>query len=283
MKYRSLLFIPGNAPGMLQNMDILGADAYLIDLEDAVSIENKDAARLLVKEFLEHHKPDLPIFVRINPPDTAYFNDDIEALKYTDITGFMLPKAGVESVKSLDGKLQDTNLSILALIETARSLEMAFETLGASKRVEGVLLGAEDLTLDLGAKRTKASTEIEYARKKIVAAARAQNVEAIDTPWTDTEDLEGLERDALYAESLGFTGKALISPRHTTIVNRVFSPSQEDIQYALRVFEALKVAKEEGKGAFSLDGKMVDKPIILRATNVLKQTGDFKEEYDALL
>lgn len=268
---------------MLQSMDILGADAYIVDLEDAVSIENKDAARFLVREFLAYFQSQKPIYVRINPPDTSFFNEDIEMLKHSDIAGFMLPKATQNTVTALDGKIRDTNLKIFALIETARSLETAFDTLSASKRMEGVLLGAEDLTLDLGAKRTKESREIEYARTKIVSAARAAQIQAIDTPWTDTEDIEGLRLDAMHAKSLGFTGKALISPRHSVVVNRVFSPSEEDIRYAKRVFEALKLAKEQGKGAFSLDGKMVDKPIILRATGVLKQSGEFKEEYDVLI
>lgn len=135
----------------------------------------------------------------------------------------------------------------------------------------------------MGAKRTKSSDEIKYARAKIVSAAKAAGVQAVDTPWTDTDDIPGLRQDTELAKAMGMTGKALISPRHVDDVNELFSPSKEDINYAKRVFKALEEAKKEGKGAFSLDGKMVDKPIILRATDVLKQAGEFTEELNGLI
>lgn len=285
MNYKTMLFIPGNNPGMLMSMDVLGADAYIVDLEDAVSLDNKDAARDMVKSYLNTFQKDrqYDVYVRINPPDTPFFNDDVEALKDAKINGLMLAKADPDNIVLLDKKLEGTDLRIFALIETARSLELAYEILSKVKRTEGVLLGAEDLTLDLGAKRTKASDEIKYARAKIVSAAKAAGIQAVDTPWTDTDDIPGLRQDTELAKAMGMTGKALISPRHVDDVNELFSPSKEDINYAKRVFKALEEAKKEGKGAFSLDGKMVDKPIILRATDVLKQAGEFTEELNGLI
>ena len=283
MKYRTLLFIPGNNPGMLTSLEVLGADGYIIDLEDAVSLDNKDAARDLVKSFLKSREIKENIFIRINAPDTEFFEDDVKAMLDLDIKGFVLPKAIVSFAEKLDALLEGTDKEYYAIIETAVSLETCFEIAKEAKYLRGLFLGGEDMTLDLGVKRTKESKEIEYARQKIIAAAKANGIEAVDTPWTDTDDTDGLRKDALYAKALGMTGKALISPRHVDIVNEVFAPSKEDIEYAFRVFEALKTAKKEGKGAFSLDGKMVDKPVILRARDNLVASGNFKEEYSELI
>jgi len=285
MNYRTLLFIPGNNPGMLQSSDILGADGIIIDLEDAVALTEKDAARILVREYLLTFKPEGNYFIRINPLDSPYFYDDLEAIKDLDITGLVLPKASVESMAALEDYLDknDLDFEVIALIENAMGLETALDIVRASKRIVGLFLGAEDLTLDLGAKRTKESKEIEYARSKIIAAAKAAGIQALDTPFTDTDDLEGLKIDTRNAKDLGMTGKTVISPRHVDIINQVFTPTQEEIDYALRVVEGVKGAKEKGLGAFSLEGKMIDAPIIKRALNVLKTSGDYKEEYDELL
>ena len=285
MSYKTLLFMPGNNPGMLQSSDILGADGIIIDLEDAVAITEKDSARILVREYLNTFETKSDVFVRINPLDTPFFYEDLESIKDLDIKGVVLPKASVDSMEALDKFLTDNNLNfdVIGLVETSLGLEMSLQILSKSKYVKGVLLGAEDLTLDLGAKRTKKSDEIAYARSRIIAVAKALQIEAIDTPWTDTDDYEGLKVDTLNAKDLGMTGKALISPRHVDIVNSIFAPSEKEVQYALRVVEGVKAANEKGLGAFSLDGKMVDAPIIKRALNLLKMSGDYKEEYDGLL
>ncbi len=285
MSYKTLLFMPGNNPGMLQSSDILGADGIIIDLEDAVAITEKDSARILVREYLNTFETKSDVFVRINPLDTPFFYEDLESIKDLDIKGVVLPKASVDSMEALDKFLTDNNLNfdVIGLVETSLGLEMSLQILSKSKYVKGVLLGAEDLTLDLGAKRTKKSDEIAYARSRIIAVAKALQIEAIDTPWTDTDDYEGLKADTLNAKDLGMTGKALISPRHVDIVNGIFAPSEKEVQYALRVVEGVKAANEKGLGAFSLDGKMVDAPIIKRALNLLKMSGDYKEEYDGLL
>lgn len=285
MNYKTLLFIPGNNPGMLQNSDILGADGVIIDLEDAVAISEKDTARALVVEYLKTFKRTSPAFIRINPLGSPFFIDDLDAIIGLDIEGIVLPVSSVESMRALDEYLNkaESNFKIISLVETALGLETVFDIVKESDRIVGVFLGAEDMTLDLGAKRTKESKEIEYARSKIIAVSKAYGIQAIDTPFTDTDDELGLIVDTKYAKDMGMTGKSLINPRQVQVVNKIFAPTKEDIRYALRVVEGLRSAKEKGLGVFSLEGKMVDAPIILRAFNLLKMSGDFEEEYNDLL
>ena len=157
----------------------------------------------------------------------------------------------------------------MLLIETALGVENAYAVASASDRVKAIFLGAEDLTADLQCKRTKEGREIEYARTRLVVAARAAGVDVYDTPFTDVNDDEGIVKDAQLARDLGFTGKASISPRHVQTINTVFSPSQKDVDYAYAVMDAIETAKAQGKGAIALNGKMIDAPIVARAQRTL--------------
>lgn len=161
-------------------------------------------------------------------------------------------------------------VKLIPLIETALGVENAFNIASACPRVAALFLGGEDLTADLRCKRTKQGNEINYARTRLVCAARAAGVDVYDTPFTDVNDDEGIVRDAEYAKSLGFSGKSAIAPRHVRVINEVFSPSAKDIEYARLVFEAIRIGKEQGKGAVSLRGKMIDKPIVERARQTLE-------------
>jgi len=157
----------------------------------------------------------------------------------------------------------------MPLIETAAGVECAYEIAKCTPRVKALFLGAEDLTADLRCKRTREGREIEYARTRLVVAARAAGVDVYDTPFTDVNDDVGIAEDAELAKSLGFTGKASISPRHVDVINNVFSPSLDEIEYAYEVIDAIKRAKAEGKGAISLRGKMIDAPIVARAERTI--------------
>lgn len=277
---RSLLFLPGNTPNMLINGSCLGADAVIFDLEDAVSPAEKDAARILVRNTMTYMDfRGCERVVRINGIDTPYWKEDLDEILPCRPDLILLPKTGsAADIREADAYITETEkrlglaagaVGLVALIETALGVENAFAIASASPRVAALFLGAEDLTADLRCKRTKEGREIEYARTRLVTAARAAGVDVYDTPFTDVNDDEGIETDAALAKALGFTGKASISPRHVESINRVFSPSQAEIDYAYEVMETIRLAKEQGKGAVALRGKMIDAPIVERARQTI--------------
>lgn len=277
---RSMLFLPGNNPNMLINGNCLGADAVIFDLEDAVSPAEKDAARILVRNTLRYMDFNgCECIVRINSIDTPYWQDDIRTLLSYKPSLFLLPKTGcAEDVRIADEfitqaeremGLEENSVGLMALIETAMGVENSFAIASSCKRMEALFLGAEDLTADLQCKRTKESQEILYARTRLVVAARAAGVQVYDTPFTDVNDDEGIRLDAEAAKAFGFTGKSSISPRHVEVINEVFSPTMAEIEYAYEVMEAIALAKQQGKGAIALHGKMIDAPIVSRAEQTI--------------
>ncbi len=277
---RSMLFLPGNTPNMLINGNCLGADAVIFDLEDAVAPEQKDAARILVRNTMRYMDfRGCETIVRINSIDTPYWKADLEQLLPQRPDLIMLPKTGTAQdvltadacITALEERLglPANSVGLMPLLETALGVENAFSIAAASKRVRAIFLGAEDLTADLRCRRTKEGREIEYARTRLVVAARAAGVEVYDTPFTDVNDDEGIRQDAALAKALGFTGKASISPRHVEVINEVFSPTQREIDYAYEVMDAIALAKEQGRGAIALHGKMIDAPIVARAQQTI--------------
>ena len=277
---RSMLFLPGNTPNMLINGNCLGSDAVIFDLEDAVSPAEKDAARILVRNTMRYMDfRGCETIIRINSTDTPYWKADLEAMMPQKPQLILLPKTGsAGDILEVDGwmsELEDrlgmerNTVGLMALIETALGVENAFAIATASKRVKALFLGAEDLTADLQCKRTKEGREIEYARTRLVAAARAAGVEVYDTPFTDVNDDEGIWTDTRLAKALGFTGKASISPRHVEVINQVFSPTEKEIDYAYEVMEAIALAKKQGRGVIALRGKMIDAPIVARAKQTI--------------
>ena len=277
---RSMLFLPGNNPNLLINGNCLGADAVIFDLEDAVSPTEKDAARILVRNTLRYMDfRSCEIIVRINSIDTPYWQEDLNTILPYRPNLILLPKTGCaadvlaadEYMTQLEEKLglEKDSVGLMPLIETALGVENSFLIASASKRVKALFLGAEDLTADLQCKRTKEGREIEYARTRLVVAARAAGVDVYDTPFTDVNDDEGIRVDAALAKALGFNGKASISPRHVQVINEVFSPTEKEVDYAYEVMEAIALAKAQGKGAIALHGKMIDAPIVARAQRTI--------------
>ena len=277
---RSMLFLPGNNPNMLINGNCLGADAVIFDLEDAVAPDQKDAARILVRNTMRYMDfSGCEIIVRINSIDTPYWQADLDEILPQKPNLILLPKTGTardalaadEYMTQVEERLswEPGTVGLMPLIETALGVENAFSIASCSKRIKALFLGAEDLTADLQCKRTKEGKEIEYARTRLVVAARAAGVEVYDTPFTDVNDEEGIWTDASYAKALGFTGKSSISPRHVEVINQVFSPTEKEVAYAYEVMEAIAQAKAQGKGAIALHGKMIDAPIVTRARQTI--------------
>ncbi len=277
---RSLLFLPGNTPNIIINGDALGADAVILDLEDAVPPSEKDAARILVRNAIKLMKfENCEVIVRINSLDTDYWKSDLDEIVPLKPDLIMPPKIScAEDVQIIDSYISELEkkfgiesnaVKLVPLIETAMGVENSFQIATASARVSALFLGGEDLTADLRCRRTKDGNEIDYARKRLLFAARAAGVDAYDTPFTDVNDDEGIYADAEYAKSLGFNGKSSISPRHVAAINEVFSPSQKDIDHAYEVMDAIRIAREQGRGAIALHGKMIDAPIVARAQQTI--------------
>jgi citrate lyase subunit beta/citryl-CoA lyase len=271
-----MLFIPGNNPAMLQNGGIFGADSIILDLEDAVAPGEKDAARLLVAQTLR----DIDYgasekVVRINPLDT-FGEEDIKKIVPCRPDALLVPK--VQSAKDIKKvvelidrakKPDQPFIDLVALLETPRGIAEAYNIAEADECVVALALGAEDYTAALGANRTKEGAEIFTARSMIINAAAAAGIQAIDTPYTDANDDDGLMKDTIIAKQLGFKGKLAINPRQIDIIHSVFNPSQADIEWAEQVIFAIRKAEREGSGVASLNGKMVDAPIVNRAERIL--------------
>jgi citrate lyase subunit beta / citryl-CoA lyase len=274
---RSLLFIPSNTPAMLQNADVFSADSVIFDLEDAVLLSEKDAALQLLNQFLKLFPlGSIERIVRINALDTALGFIDLTTIVSDQIDTIMLPKATKESTLLLSQVLSKIEkktkmrkkIGVIPIIEKASSIIEVSE-IAKIERVNGLLLGAEDLATDLEVERTENGLEILLSRQMVVLAAKANLIDAIDTPYTNPTNNEALEKDSIFAKSIGMNAKACIHPVQIDTVNQVFSPKESEIEYAKKIIEANEIAIKENKGAFSVDGKMIDKPIIERAKKVI--------------
>lgn len=271
---RSMLFMPGNNPGMLVSADILGADSVIYDLEDAVALDEKDSARILVRNalsFLEFTHSE--ITVRINPIDSPYWEKDLEAVIPVLPDGIVIPKASVDAVHSIEQKINEIkkthkitkDFRLLMLVESARGIMDINSIAKASPLIEALLLGGEDYSVDMGIHRTRLSKELEYARFSLTTAAHAYALDSLDTPFTDVDDFEGLRLDTAFSKSIGFSGRLVINPRQVEEIHKVFSPSNTEIERALAILQAAEEAAKKGLGVFSFKGKMVDLPVIKRA------------------
>lgn len=278
---RSLLYVPGNMPSMLQNIPIFQCDAVIIDLEDAVPLSEKDAARVLVRNFLERYQErNKEIIVRINPLDSKWGLADLQEVLPAFPDGIRLPKADTpEIVERLDTLLTEFEeeldveigrFKILPSIESALGVINCIKIARSSTRVFALAFGAEDYTASLEIQRTKSGEELFVARTRVIWAARAAGIQAIDSIFADAADMEGLRQETKLIKKLGFTGKSLVNPRQIEVVHEVFAPQQEEIDYALQVVEAIQRAREMGTGVIALHGHMVDAPVVKRAVRVLK-------------
>jgi len=278
---RSLLYVPGNMPSMLQNIPIFNCDAVIIDLEDAVPMSEKDAARHLVRQFLMNYTDrNKELLVRINPLNSRWGYDDLKTVLPALPDGIRLPKADTpEIVERLDTLLtefeEELDLEIgrfrvLPSLESALGVINAVGIANSSQRIFALAFGAEDYTASMEIERTKGGEELFNARTQVLWAAKAAGIQAIDTIFADVSDMDGLRAETELAKRLGYTGKCLVNPRQIEVVHEVFAPKREEVDYALQVIEAIQRARLLGTGVISLGGKMVDAPVVKRAARVLR-------------
>ena len=275
---RSRLFLPGNNPKIIQDGGVFEADAIILDLEDAVSIDSKDEARILVKWALrEVDFGGSEVLIRVNHPDSGFFEDDMGIISGA-VDGIVLPKAESEGdVEKLAGFLDkiekdmeiDKEILIIPTIESALGVMNAYE-IASGPRVAALAFGAEDFTKDIGAERTAEGKELWYARSAIVTAAKAAGVQALDTVYPNVRDEEGLRAETEAARRMGFDGKSAIHPNQIGIIHDVFTPSPEEIKKALAVMRAIKEAEEKKSGVIALNGRMIDRPVVERAKTVIR-------------
>ena len=278
---RSLLYIPGNSPGMLQNCSIYGSDGVLLDLEDAISISEKDSARKLVKHaLLSLDFGEVERVVRVNGRDTPFFEADLAEIIPAAPDAIRLPKVDsaddvIEADRIItrietERGLEPGSIGIQAMLETARAIVNVNSIAAASPRLVGLTLGGQDLAADLGIKATKAGLELLYAKSAVVIAARAFGLEAFDTVYTDVADLEGLAEAAAISVSLGFSGKAAIHPSQIPVIHAAFAPTEKEVAKAARIIDAAKDAMAKGLGVIAVDGRMVDAPVVAQAARTLE-------------
>jgi citrate lyase subunit beta/citryl-CoA lyase len=278
---RSLLFVPGNRPDMLEKALGLSPDAIVPDLEDSVPPAEKSNARDIVASFLPRlSRAGVAVIPRVNPASTGLLEDDLAALVGPDVYGITVGKIGdaaqlehiagqVEGLEAAAG-LEQSSIALVPWIETAGAVVNAYQICAASPRVVAVAFGAEDFTNDMEIERTEDAAEIVYPRQVVGVAARAAGVLALDTPYVAFRNAEGLKRDAAVARGFGFRGKFAIHPSQIGPINEAFAPTEAEIEYARRVVSAFEEASETGSGSTSLDGKMIDIPVVRRARGLLE-------------
>ena len=277
--YRTMLFVPGNNPKKIIGAEVYGADCIIYDLEDSVSVFEKDSARILVKYALRYNRPECRIGIRINQSDTPYYKEDVECMVPLKPDFLRLPKAEcAEDIINLDRLITKTekefgipegSVKIVASIENALGVMNSYKIASASKRMLAIGLGAEDFRTDMGMQRSESAEEILFARNLIALHAHAANIKAMDYVYSNFKNEDGFRADTLLGKKLGYTGKSVVHPSQVSIVHEIYTPSEEEIDNAKAIFAAYEDALKCGSGVTSLNGKMIDKPMVTRAMAVL--------------
>ncbi len=279
---RTSLYVSGTSPVNMIQAGFYNEDCMVFDMEDSVPLAEKDAARLLIYHMIREHRPaGKYIIIRVNGIYSEYIDEDLEAAVRAKPDAIRIPKVEyANEVKMIDEKItaiekeagiEEGSIELWCNIESYLGVLNAYEIASASPRVVALALGAEDFTASMKAQRTKGGQEIFYARNAVLMACRKAGVEAVDAVFSDINDLEGLKADTTLTKNLGFDGKTVVHPRQIDVVNSFFTPSAKEIKYAQRVLEAVEEGKRLKKGAVTLDGGMIDKPMELRAYTTLAQ------------
>lgn len=277
---RSLVFVPGNRANMLERALSFGADVVMVDLEDSVPPGEKASACEMAAEWVPRlAAAGRRVMVRVNSLDTGLTSQELDMVVCPELAGISVGKGDsawdLQQVDRLLGPLESRigiprgTIKLVPWIETAMAIVHVYEMARASQRIVGVAFGAEDYTNDMGVIRTDFGEECYYARSAVAVAARAARVAALDGPFVGFRDPDGLRTDAGTARQIGFTGKFAIHPAQIDIINETFSPHPDDVEYARTVVAAWEEAESAGRGSLSIDGRMVDVPVVKRAQNLL--------------
>lgn len=276
---RSMMFVPGNNPGMLQNAGIYGADTIILDCEDAVAITEKDSARNLVFQAISEMKYGTEVAVRINHISTPFGWDDLKRILPAKPDLIRLPMCqGPDEIRQIDDFISEAehqnkfpagSIKMMAAVETPKGLRQAYEIASASPRMVALAIGAEDFIANLKTTRSKLGRELFAARGQLVLAAREAGIQCIDTVFSDINDEEGFKNELELIKEMGFDGKSVVNPRQVSVVHDFFSPTAKEIDHAEKVLAAYQEALEKKSGVISLNGKMIDLPIVARAERTL--------------
>lgn len=279
---RSMLFVPGSNAAMISNTFIYKPDSIMFDLEDAVALKEKDSARILVAHALQHPLyQEIETVVRVNPLDSEFGLNDLNAVVRAGVDVVRMPKtetaqdvvdmdlAIIEIEKACGREVGSTKM--LAAIESPLGITQANQIATASKRLIGIALGAEDYVRNLKTERSPEGIELLFARCSILQAARAAGIQAFDTVYSNANNEEGFLKEAALIKQLGFDGKSLVNPRQIELLHNLFAPTQKDVDQAEKIIAAAEEAERNGLGVVSLNGKMIDAPIIDRARLVLER------------
>jgi len=266
---RSLLFVPGSDARKIEKAAESGADALILDLEDSVAPDKKEDARRIVAEAIRVGRfGGVEAAVRVNPPGSEHFNADVEAIIAAGGRTIMLSKS--ERADEIARVARRLSTSLLLLVETPLGIVNALELARAGDGIDALCFGPADFSLEMGLASTDASRGIVYhARCSLVLAAKAAGLNAFDSVFLDVKDDVAFREDAALGKGLGYDGKLCIHPRQVAITNEVYTPTESEIEQARRIVEAAHENAAEGRGVFSLDGRMIDAPVVAAQERVL--------------
>jgi citrate lyase subunit beta/citryl-CoA lyase len=276
--FRSLIFVPGNNPRFLEKAKHMEADIVCFDLEDSVPDKEKKQARKLIKTALRSRSEYFSsIFVRTNSPLSGKIPDDLKEIVQKGIDGIVIPKVNnIKELKKIEKNLQSLektrklkSIQIIPSIESAEGVVNTYQIASCTKRISAVVFGVFDLLNDLGIEYTKDSEGAKYSRAKIPVDAKAAGIASIDAIWQDLKDIKGLEKDCKAGKSLGYSGKSLIHPDQISITHKNFYPSKPEIQWAKKVCKSYLESVKTGKGATTVEGKMIDEVHFKQAEAIL--------------
>lgn len=277
--FRSLIFVPGNNSRFLEKAKTLSADIVCFDLEDSVPDSEKKNARNLIKDALKNRSQySSEVYVRTNSPLSGKIPDDLEQVIQKGIDGIVIPKVNnskelkkiEKTLKSLEKKRKLSPIVLMPSIESAQGVVNTYEIAISSKRISALIFGVFDLLNDLGIEYTKQSEGAKYARAKIPLEAKSAGVLALDAIWQDLKDENGLIEDCKIGKNLGYVGKTIIHPDQISITHKVFYPNNLEIDWAKKVCESYEKSINKGKGATTVDGKMIDEVHYKRAKALLE-------------